>query len=561
VRKLLVLLFWCCVFLVFLTPMELGDSWWHLGTGKWIWEHRALPEADPFSISSTGERGSFVLRGFWLFQLALYFVQSAFGINGLIALKALAFTLTFSVMSLTLKTFGLSLPFRLTALVPAVFIATYYDEIRPQTLSFLLFALTLHLLELSRRSGHGGEGRFRPHMLLPAVMLLWANMYPGFIIGDLVIAAYLAEAILRSALKKPTSFPVGFIVFCLAALMLSALNPNGLEAIARTKSMIAASAAGTSSIHEHRPVKEFASFTQQSYLYPAITAFIITGLLSFIIRIKRPDVLHLILFCAFSYISLTTFRAGFFFALTGTVAIGKNLSGLRQPGGYGRPAIKGAAGCVLLLLAAFALLPRTVLRTPVMDRNLFPVKASAFIEEAALPGNLYHPYEWGGYLIWRLYPGYKVFIDGRAMGPMDKHRDVLTAAPRWKKILDEYAINTIMYWPLLPYEGNVPPLLFALLDDKEWSPVYWDLQSVVFVRSALAERPLRKNAIWELFTSLISANIIAEPGIARNYSALGEAYLHRGLKHDAGRAFSQALALDPGDRKAAFWLRTIELSQ
>ena len=30
---------------------------------------------------------------------------------------------------------------------------------------------------------------------------------------------------------------------------------------------------------------------------------------------------------------------------------------------------------------------------------------------------MFNPYVWGGYLIWSLYPDYKVFIDGRGLIP------------------------------------------------------------------------------------------------------------------------------------------------
>jgi hypothetical protein len=559
VRKVIVILFWASVFLVFLTPMELGDVWWHLSTGKWIWENKALPEADPFSISSSGTKGdAFVLGGFWLFQLLINLVQGLFGIKGLIILKALIFTSVFSAIALALKNQGLAPPFRHLALLPAIFISTCYDETRPQTVSFLFFALTLLILERSRSDKPEEEKWLQPSLLLPAVMVFWANMHPGFVVGNILIAAYAAERILRVVSGRAPRPSAPFLIFCTAAIALSALNPNGIEAIGRTWHMIVASTTGTSQIHEHMPIKDFASFTEQAYLYHAIAGLIVLGLISFIIRFRRPDLFHLVIFCAFSYLSFKTFRAGFFFALAGSVIMGKNLSRLKPPGMLGKPFLQTASAILMLLLVSFGLVPRTIFRSPAMNQNLFPVKTSAFIEESEMPGNIYHPYEWGGYLIWRLYPRYKVFIDGRALGPMEKHMDILTAAPGWKGLIKEYGINTVMYWPLLPYDGSAPPLLLALLNDDGWSAVYWDLQGVVFTRADLTEKHIKKGAIWELLTSLITANILAEPEKGRNYSALGEIYLHRGLRHEAKRAFAKALELNPADRKAALWLKVIE---
>jgi hypothetical protein len=43
----------------------------------------------------------------------------------------------------------------------------------------------------------------------------------------------------------------------------------------------------------------------------------------------------------------------------------------------------------------------------------YPARAAAVVEQRGYAGPLYNPYEWGGYLMWRL-PGLPVAMDGRA---------------------------------------------------------------------------------------------------------------------------------------------------
>ena len=43
----------------------------------------------------------------------------------------------------------------------------------------------------------------------------------------------------------------------------------------------------------------------------------------------------------------------------------------------------------------------------------FPVAAVDYVEKRNLPGPLLAPDDWGGYLIYRLYPGKKVVVDDR----------------------------------------------------------------------------------------------------------------------------------------------------
>jgi len=40
------------LFLFHFTPVGLGDMYWHLNTGRWIWEHGALPDSDPFTYTT-----------------------------------------------------------------------------------------------------------------------------------------------------------------------------------------------------------------------------------------------------------------------------------------------------------------------------------------------------------------------------------------------------------------------------------------------------------------------------------------------------------------------------
>ena len=42
-----------------------------------------------------------------------------------------------------------------------------------------------------------------------------------------------------------------------------------------------------------------------------------------------------------------------------------------------------------------------------------PVTESAFIKDHKLPGPIFNDYIIGGYMIWSLYPDYKVFLDPR----------------------------------------------------------------------------------------------------------------------------------------------------
>jgi len=90
---------------------------------------------------------------------------------------------------------------------------------------------------------------------------------------------------------------------------------------------------------------------------------------------------------------------------------------------------------------------------------------------------LYNSYDWGGYLIWRLYPAYPVYIDGRA----DVHGDafiesflnVYRAAPGWEQELARKDVHLVLIEP------NAP-LAAELGKNTNWQQVYQDKLSVMF---------------------------------------------------------------------------------
>ncbi len=575
-RTLIFILFFLSVFAGFMTPMELGDVWWHLSTGQWILENMSLPDNDPFTIASDTRDHSFVLQGFWLSQVLLRLIQSATGLIGLIMFKSLLFTSAVAILWLGARRQGASNTLAFLSIVPAIMIFSFYDEARPQTFSILFTALTFLVLEHSRRQGqrlrmgdHLAESSLRQPQpqqkqgrpwfpaLIP-IMIVWANMHPGFVIGIGLLTLYAAEHLSVTIINKESRPNAFFLIACLASILLAGLNPNGFEAVSRTLSMLKQSAFGTVTIHEHLGVSQFVQRTGETALMVSFIFVACAGLAGFLLKRRSLDLLHLFMFLSLGALSLVTFRAGLFFAIASAHIFGYNLSGLSAPllEHKGRRMAVITAICLLGVAAGLAG-TRSIAARGIMSPGIFPDKAAAYIEDANAPANLYHPYEWGGYLIWRLYPGYRAFIDGRVIMPIQEHFEVQNAGPRWSEILRHRDVSTVLFWPMLPYKKRVPPIVFALAGDPGWRAVHWDTRSLVFVRSGKAVRPLRQSTVWELLQSLAMQGITNNPTDPEYYIALGEIYANRGLPGQAREIFRRALSLDPGNKEAAHWLRLL----
>ncbi len=112
-----------------------------------------------------------------------------------------------------------------------------------------------------------------------------------------------------------------------------------------------------------------------------------------------------------------------------------------------------------------------------VEREKFPAAAVDWIEANHPAPNLYNSYDWGGYLIWRLYPDYKVFIDGRA----DVHGDtfieqflnIYRGERGWEEELGKQNVHVVLIEPSAPLAG-------ALEGSSAWKRTFADAHSVVY---------------------------------------------------------------------------------
>ncbi len=156
------------------------------------------------------------------------------------------------------------------------------------------------------------------------------------------------------------------------------------------------------------------------------------------------------------------------------------------------PSAPLAAGSVLLFVAVSAYWaamtpgPANPLRLDLAESR-YPGRTMTFIREHRLPPPLFSVYAWGGYELWRLYPEYRMFIDGRThvYGPevLRDFLEVTNVGPRWQAVLDKWQVQTIL--ALRP-----SALTETLLAQGGWRQVFTEREAVVFVRDTDANRPL-----------------------------------------------------------------------
>ena len=185
-------------FLFHTSPLGLGDIYWHLAGGRWIVEHGALPSADPFLYTlpeAPDARQLLLLRGYWLAQVFFYAVHSIGGDYALALLKGALFVSIYAVLFRIVRNAGAHPLIALLAIAPLPLLFYRFDELRPQVFSFLGTLVVYWLMVQARVQLRAGN-RWPPHLVaLPFVMMLWANLHRGYILGAVImIVALIAES-------------------------------------------------------------------------------------------------------------------------------------------------------------------------------------------------------------------------------------------------------------------------------------------------------------------------------------------------------------------------------
>ena len=140
---------------------------------------------------------------------------------------------------------------------------------------------------------------------------------------------------------------------------------------------------------------------------------------------------------------------------------------------------------VLILMAVFAAArwQSLVRRQAATEAELFPQQAVEFLRSEGSSLRLLAYYDWGGYVIWKLYPRERVFVDGRAdlYGDdlIDQFKTAVELRRGWQGVLDEWGVEAV----LIPTSS---PLAQALALQPHWVVRYRDPKATVFLRIGAA---------------------------------------------------------------------------
>jgi hypothetical protein len=473
------------IFFACLSPAKGTDFFWQVKTGQLILQTRHIPHTDPFSWTAYGQPWTVQE---WLVTVLFHLMVSHLPPWTLLLYKgglpALVGALVLWRAWIRSGSWLLSIGVALTA----GFALEDFAAVRPQLVTNVILAGLLLCLDQYRR----GRARFLPY-LLPAVFALWANVHAAAVVGLVLIAVWIAGDAIAVRLFHGDSPPLKPLAYGLAASALAiGLNPNGFGLYAYPFQVL------------HNPVviNQIAEWTSPSFHSSHIRYFelLLLGTPAAMALAGRcrgwmlGDLLLLLLMAHAALvfkrnippfaIAAAPVMAGALAAAWQTSSVPESILAFFRRSAVQRAAAAGLAALLLLLI--WHRIPRVRPDRWVdyaLDMVTFPRAGATFLASGRCPGRLYNDYNWGGYLIWRLYPQRRVFLDPRAevyykVGAYDDHVPLQQAEPGWQDKLDRWGVQVILTWK----EGR---LAQALHDSRQWHLEFTGPVEVIYTRATL----------------------------------------------------------------------------
>jgi hypothetical protein len=459
-----------------------GDLPRHLLAGRLILRDHRVFTIDVFSFRTVGYPS---IPHEWISQLLFAAAHGLLGLSGVVLLTASSVMLTWSLVFRRAMEKSRALIPSLVSTALGVAASQLQVLPRPHVFTYLLLGLWISLID-------GVAQGIRAWWLLPLLMLLWVNTHGMFIFGIAICAICLIGQYLDHPSRKPLESAEFRSVLLGGAVSLAAtlVSPSGLQ-IFQTIVSLGSNRYITSRIPEYQSPDFHVPET-----WPFVTMLLLTvvGWGRATLRIAWADVLLIV---AFAALALYTSRMIPVFAIVATPLMAQSLASWgRENFADGRMAtfernlrrINSSAGGIIWLFAVVIAVTISFSlgkaidpagRGNVFDDRFFPVEAVSWLETHPQTAPVFNEFDWGGYLLLRLWPRQQVFMDGHTHiygeNLTREYEKVISLSPGWQEIFTRYGIGCVIV-------RADAPLVAALSTSSGWQISYRDGTAVILTR-------------------------------------------------------------------------------
>ena len=476
------------------TPLSvklLGDAGigWHIRTGQLILITHAIPRVDPFSTQIHKPW----IAWEWLYDVIVGRLEANAGLNGVVWFTAAVIAAVFAFLFRFLIKRGTDLLVAIVLTLLAMASSMIHFLARPHVLSWLFALVWFWILDGAETTPHQSN---RWLWLLPALMVIWVNVHGGFLLGLVLLAFFWAGALWAWLHLKESRIEEAFqkiaagkrardlTLVGLASTAATLLNPYGWRLHGHIYSYLS-----NRFFMDH--IEEFQSPNFHGIglkcflvlLLIAVAALAANG------RKLRGSEILVVLFAVYAglYSSRNIPVSSILLAASiGPLIPPSSRKAFPQRMAAVDSTLRGHFWPILATIATFVIVAHggrvgsSVVVDAHFDPQRMPFGAVNFVERAGVKAPLFSPDYWGGYILYRLYPGNRVTIDDRhdfyGEPLLREYLRAMHVEPGWEDFLKGQS------WLVLPRKAALTEVLYKT---PEWKAVYSDEVATVFTLSQI----------------------------------------------------------------------------
>lgn len=491
------------------------DIWWQLKTGEWILENHQVPKQDVFSFTFEGKQWINIK---WGSEVLFAIVSKITAPECIFLLQVLVSYLLVYVLFLLCKTiselFEIDDQQKKAINIFSIFLAIFGMEYRiigrPEMFSHL-FTVLFFLLLLKNQEQKSNK----IYWLIP-LQILWANMHEAFGTGVVLLIIFSAAEWFNwwygKKIKSENEIPKQLTIVTLLSIVAIVINPNGVELLLRPFNIFG-------QVLENKFTTELMDYSSfmfwQKEAFISLLIFIVSvsgifflffnqrikkeKIISFIIRRKFTSIILVLL--AFVYLASTAYRNIAFLVIVSIPIFAGSLTVMVSK--IKNQKFKNAVQYLFILNIIIGIIfyvsvvsgkyykwfernDRYGLETV---SNINPSGVTDFILKNKLSGNAYCDYLTSSYLLWKLYPNFKTFIDLRDLDVFDnefftKFAESINDGNAFKKLDSTYHFK----YAVVLANPQFSRLINYLYTDSTYSLAFVDAVATVFIK-----QPPKKN--------------------------------------------------------------------
>ncbi len=533
-------------YLVFLLAIVLSlkslrepDLWWMLRTGEWIVEHQTVPKEDVFSFTVQGTPWINVK---WLFEVLISLFKSIGGAEFVLVLQA---CITVGIVVFIRKTVQLLQPVQdnpqatnlgLILTFLTLLITVDFRLIgRPEMISHFFTVVYIYLFVRYGRE----NGNKLLYVLIP-LQCLWANMHEAFGLGMILLGAFaiglwldyfLLKKQLPNALR-PVLIGNAVAVIAILSVMIHPygfrmlLHPFEIYGQLQTNKFTSELASFTSFEYWHleaylniaflvlsiigfllvRKTYQLSQDTSATFAFAqagggGVVGFLITGFVDLKNNLIRTfSSSFILIYGLLFYLSLTAYRNIPFFIFISSILVIGVVQFILSKYLYKRISANithfigialGASLYIFIITGQYHTLKG--------DQNQYglqiqsgrnPVAAATFLQQNNIKGKCFSDYLLSSYLLWKLQPDFKTFIDLRDLDVFTSEQfsqfaEMVFVPPMFVK-----KDSTERFDYVVLFHKEFGTLNTHLVNSPDYDLVFADPVSSIFLRKSPQFEPL-----------------------------------------------------------------------